>query len=90
MRPTLFVFVAMLAAGCATQAERSAEMQKEVDDMIAVYGPACEKLGYADGSDAWRTCVLRLNTNRTLYAYRTMPSTTTCFRHRGFFQCSTF
>jgi len=85
----LFLTV-LLLSGCATQAERAAQMEREIDDMIAVYGPACEKLGYANASEGWRQCVLRLNTNQTIARYRTTPTTTSCFGHRGFFQCSTF
>jgi len=85
----LFLLI-LLSTGCATQADRAAQMQREVDDMIAVYGPACEKLGYANGSDPWRTCVLRLNTKETIARYSTAQTTTTCFGHRGFFHCSTF
>jgi hypothetical protein len=90
MRRFFCVLTILLSAGCATQADRAAQMQREVDDMIAVYGPACEKLGYANGSDAWRNCVLRLNTKETVARYSTSQTTTTCFGHRGFFHCSTF
>ena len=89
-RLMILVPMLFLAAGCATQADRSAQMQREVDDMIAVYGPACAKLGYAKDSDVWRDCVLRLNTKDTIARYSTAPTTTTCFGHRGFFHCSTF
>jgi hypothetical protein len=79
-------------AGCATPtpAERSAQMQKEVDEMILVYGPACEKLGYRPDSDQWRECILKLNASKALETYSTRASTTQCFGHRGFFQCSSF
>src|SRR5207237_5536793 len=60
LRTFLFIALTALIAGCATQADRSAQMQREVDDMIAVYGPACEKLGYKGASDQWRDCVLRM------------------------------
>jgi hypothetical protein len=90
MRRFFYLLPIILCAGCATQADRTAQMQREVDDMIAVYGPACEKLGYANGSDPWRNCLLRLNTNQTIARYSTAPTTTTCFGHRGFFHCSTF
>ena len=90
MRPFALAFLVFVCTGCATQAERSAQMQREVEDMIAVYGPACEKLGYARDSDVWRNCVLRLNTNEAIVRYSTAPTTTTCFGHRGFFQCSRF
>ena len=85
----LFLLI-LLSTGCATQADRAAQMQREVDDMIAVYGPACEKLGYANGSDPWRNCVVRLNTKETIARYSTAQMMTTCFGHRGFFHCSTF
>jgi len=90
MRPFALALLAFVCTGCATQAERAAQMQREVEDMIAVYGPACEKLGYARDSDVWRNCVLRLNTSEAIVRYSTAPTTTTCFGHRGFFQCSRF
>lgn len=78
--------------GCAalTPAERSAQMQNEVDEMIQIYGPACEKLGFPSDSDQWRDCILKLNTSKVLELYRTRPTTTQCWGHRGFFQCSSF
>jgi hypothetical protein len=80
--------LALLLGGCATQAERAAQQQREVDDMIAVYGPACERLGNARDTEPWRSCILKLDTRNT-ERYRTAPTTTTCFGHRGFFNCST-
>lgn len=56
------------------------KMQREIDDMIAAYGPACEKLGYANGSEGWRQCMLRLNTNQTIARYSTAPTTRHLFR----------
>src|SRR5438105_15634154 len=79
-----------LVAACATQADRTAQMQRDVDDMIAVQGPACDRLGYARNSDQWRDCVVRLDNKERLARYSTAPTTTTCFGHRGFFHCSTF
>jgi hypothetical protein len=90
LRAAVFLIVTIAFTGCVTQAERAARMQQEVDDMISVYGPACEKLGYNNATDQWRDCVIRLNTSYTLARYRTSPTTTTCFGHRGFFNCSTF
>ena len=86
---TAAVLIALLA-GCTTQADRAAQMQREVDEMIAIYGPACEKLGYASDADPWRDCVLRLSARDRAARYSRMPTTTSCFGHRGFFQCSTF
>ncbi len=89
-----FILPALLAllAGCATPTieQRSAQMQSEVDQMVQVYGPACEKLGYKPGEDAWRECILKLNTSKTIESYSTRRATTECFGHRGFFQCSSF
>ena len=86
-------FVAALAvvfciSGCASQAERAAAVQRDVDDMVAVYGPGCEKLGYKTDSDPWRECVLRLATADRLE--RRDWTTTHCFGSHGFLQCSTF
>lgn len=80
---------ALALPACATTAERAARMQAEVDEMIAVYGPACEKLGYQRGEDGWRACVLNLSMTDELRrsAY---PTTSTCIGHRGFFHCSSF
>jgi hypothetical protein len=90
MRTTLAMTLALLLGGCATQADRAAQQQREVDDMIAVYGPACEKLGNVRDSDQWRSCILTLDTRQAIQRYRTTPTTTSCFGHRGFFNCSTF
>ena len=78
-----------MIAGCASQAERAAAASADVDDMMRVYGPGCERLGYRADSDGWRECVLRLAMNdrieqRDLYA----PS---CFgARRGFLHCGAF
>jgi len=55
--------------------------------MILVHGPGCDKLGFANGTDDWRNCILRLSARDT---YNTRPSTTTCYGHRGFYQRTTF
>ena len=90
MRTTMAFTLALLLSGCATQAERAAQQQREVDEMIAVYGPACERLGNSSGSEQWRSCILTLDTKNAITRYRTSPTTTTCFGHRGFFNCSSF
>jgi len=90
MRILGYVVLAALIAGCATPAENAARMQREVDEMIQTYGPACERLGYKNDSDPWRDCVLRLSTKDSYERYRAYSTTTSCFGHRGFFQCSTF
>jgi hypothetical protein len=87
----LLLFLAALA-GCAslTPAERAAQMEREVDEMIQVYGPACEKLGYKPDSDAWRTCILQLNAGKAMERYQSRPQTTQCWGHRGFYNCTSF
>lgn len=75
--------------GCATPAERAARVQAEVEDMIQVYGPACEKLGYRRDDDKWRDCVIRLAA-KAEQRLSSHPTTTSCFGHRGFFNCTTF
>lgn len=84
--------LAALIAGCAspTPEERAAKMEHEIDEMIIVYGPSCEKLGFKADTDEWRNCILRLSVKESYEQYRSAPTTTTCFGHRGFFQCSTF
>jgi len=84
--------LAAVVSACMTPAERAAQMEREVDEMIQVYGPACEKLGYVRDTDKWRECVLKLSAKDDLRygRYDRRPTTTTCFGHRGFYQCSTF
>jgi hypothetical protein len=85
------VALATLAAGgCATTAEQAAQMQAEVDEMIQVYGPACEKLGFQANSDPWRNCVLGLSAQKSRDRFYSSPRTTTCWGHRGFYNCSVF
>ncbi|TMH11627.1 MAG: hypothetical protein E6H65_09040 [Betaproteobacteria bacterium] len=88
MRTFIASILIVLISGCATQADRTAQVQREVDEMIATYGPACDKLGYKSATDPWRDCVLRLNARDNLARYSTTPTTTTCFGHRGFFHCT--
>jgi hypothetical protein len=90
MRTVIFLALAAVLAGCATPAERAAQMERDVDEMIAIYGPACERLGFKDDTDQWRDCVLRLNTRDRMERYSRMPTTTSCIGHRGFFNCTTF
>jgi hypothetical protein len=77
-------------AGCVSQADRAAQWQAEVDNMVQVYGPACEKLGYKQDDDKWRDCILQLATRDDQRRYANNPRTTNCFGHRGFFNCTTF
>lgn len=87
----LMLGIALATAGCASlsPAERAARAEMEVQKMMEVYGPACEKLGYTRGEDKWRDCVLQLSIKDEYRASR-YPTTTTCFGHRGFIDCTTF
>jgi hypothetical protein len=90
MRILMILIASALLAGCATPAERAARMQQEAAEMMALYGPACEKLGYGKDSDPWRDCVLRLDA-RDSYRWRGHPSTTDCIRlPGGGLHCTTF
>jgi hypothetical protein len=88
MRRILAILLMLAAAGCATQEERAAAVQRDVEDMVRVYGPGCERLGYKPDSDPWRECVLRLATSDRLE--RRDFTTTHCFGRRDFLHCSTF
>ena len=88
MRAFIVSLLLLLVAGCQTQAERAAQVEREVDRMVQVYGPGCEKLGYKSDSDPWRECVLRL-AHRDDY-YNRYPVSTNCIGNRGFVQCTTY
>ena len=85
-----FAGLAALVGGCMTTAERAALMQAEVDEMIAVYGPACERMGFQGATDPWRNCVLGLNSQKMRERYLAGPRFATCWGHRGFYSCSSF
>ena len=88
MRALAVSILMLFVAGCVTQAQRAAQVQREVEEMIGVYGPGCEKLGFKTDSDQWRDCVLRLATKDKLE--RRDFTTTNCIGSRGVFHCSTF
>lgn len=52
---------AALAACTTTPAERAAQEQREVEQMVAIYGPACTKLGFTGDTDPWRSCIINLS-----------------------------
>lgn len=92
MRKISTLLAALILAGCATtNAERAERVNRDVDEMIEVYGPGCEKLGYQKDSDPWRSCVLQLSLKDSYERYRNYSTTTAnCFGYRGFFQCTPF
>jgi hypothetical protein len=89
LRYGLTALLVLLLLGCETPEQRAARVQAEVEDMIRVYGPGCQRLGYAPDSDPWRQCILRLRARDDI-RYSTYPTTTTCIGHRGFFNCTTY
>jgi hypothetical protein len=89
MRWIAALVILCCTAGCATQEERAAAVSRDVEDMMRVYGPGCEKLGYKSDSDPWRECVLRLATKDQIEQRELM--TTTCFgARRGYLQYGAF
>jgi hypothetical protein len=82
------VAAALFLGGCATPAQRATEMQRQMDEMVTVYGPACTKLGYQAHTDKWRDCILRLDA-RDSYL-RGYPLTTSCFGNGGFLDCMSY
>ena len=89
LRIVLMILLLAVLPGCMSQAQRAAAAQAEVDDMVKVYGPACNKLGFTNDTDPWRECVMRLHIQED-ERYRNRPTTTTCVGQRGFFNCSSF
>lgn len=95
MRLTLVpLALAAILAGCATltPAERAAQHQREMEQLMQLYGPACDKLGYQRDTDKWRDCVLNLaaQENYRRYQYRSYPSFSHCYGHPGFYHCTMF
>lgn len=90
MRKLMTVAALLSLAACATPEERAAQVQADVERMIAIYGPGCERLGYKPETDVWRDCVMRLAARDERRYYYRYPMTTSCIGHRGFFNCTTF
>lgn len=86
--PPIVIGVLAGALGCASTQERSAMMQREVEEMIQVYGPACERLGYKRDDDKWRDCVVNLSSRAELRHSR--YRTTTCIGDGWLLNCSAF
>jgi len=73
MRTIIVLAAAALLAACATPQERAARKQAEMAEMIAIYGPACDRLGYAQQSDQWRNCIISLSTKDDAQRYGNYP-----------------
>ncbi len=89
LRYSLMFLLLILMLGCETPGERAARVKGEVEEMVKVYGPGCEKLGYPKDTDPWRECILHLRA-RDDVRYSTRPTTTTCIGHRGFYNCTSY
>lgn len=92
MRSTLMVLflVGLSACETLTPEQRAAQMERQVDTMIRSYAPACEKLGYKADTDEWRNCILRLDSTASIQFQGRRSTMTSCWGHRGFYQCSTY
>lgn len=90
MRNFFILTLCAALASCATQEERALQQQRNIDKMIAIYGPACEKLGFQNNSDVWRNCILQLSAKDDFQNYGRAPTMINCFGHRGFSQCTAF
>jgi hypothetical protein len=89
MRLIAALTIGCFVAGCATPQERADAVSRDVEDMMRVYGPGCEKLGYRPDSDPWRDCVLRLATKDQIEQHDL--TTTACFgARRSFLHCGAF
>jgi hypothetical protein len=88
MRRFLVLLLVGLVSACATPQQRSAQVEREVAQMIQEYGPGCERLGFKADTDPWRECILRLANKDALQRREIM--TTNCIGSRGFFSCSSF
>jgi hypothetical protein len=69
MRTLTLLPVALLLAACATPQERAAQKQAEIEQLMAIYGPACARLGYPANSDQWRNCIVNLSTKDEMQRY---------------------
>ncbi len=69
MRTSIVLAAALLLSACATPQERAARKQAEMTEMIAVYGPACDRLGFAQQTDQWRSCIISLSTKDEVQRY---------------------
>ena len=74
MRTLPLLLAALLLPACTTPQQRAAQAQAEMEENIAVYGPACSRLGYPVNSNQWRGCILNLATRDDLQRYSSYPA----------------
>lgn len=84
------IMAAIVLAGCATPAEQAARMEREMERIVEIYGPACERLGFKRDEDPWRNCVLKLAQERTYYQNGYYPLSAGCFSSPGRLRHSCF
>jgi hypothetical protein len=73
IRAAALLGMALVTAACSTTQDRAAQKQAEVAHMMAVYGPACARLGFTPNSDPWRNCILNLSTKDDLQRASAYP-----------------
>jgi hypothetical protein len=73
IRAAALMGMALATAACSTTQDRAAQKQAEVAHMMAVYGPACARLGFTANSDPWRNCILNLSTKDDLQRASAYP-----------------
>lgn len=56
---SIFAFLMMLTACASNPEAEQLRATRQMTYKIQVYGPACEKLGFATNTDGWRECVQR-------------------------------
>jgi hypothetical protein len=56
---TVLASLAVLSACASNPAAEQARATQQMDYKMQVYGPACEKLGFAKDTDKWRECIQR-------------------------------
>jgi hypothetical protein len=56
MRLPWFLSLVSFLAACA-----SATVERDMEDVFRIYGPACEKLGYEKETEKWKKCALHLD-----------------------------
>jgi hypothetical protein len=75
MRTLLLLAISALCLwGCSTPQERALKQQADMERIMAEFGPACTRLGYAPNSDPWRNCVIQLSVRDEIDRYGSSAS----------------
>jgi hypothetical protein len=73
MRSLTLLPAVLLITACATPQERAMQKQAEMEQAMALYGPACARLGYPPNTDQWRSCILNLSLKDEVQRYANYP-----------------